>query len=114
MEKRFYLFLKFFFFFIIFTLLFYVLENGVFLDSPYKSIIPSLLGGLTVVMMFKKNFRKLIFFFSIFVLGLMVVIYLFSFLEIAKIVGDFGFSLLMISTIFYIPQIIKNGYIEKF
>jgi len=113
-RKQFFVFFKLFFFFTIFIVLFYVLEYGFAFDSWYKLITPFLLSGMTVVMLVKKSLRYYIFSLSIICLTVMILVYLFNMLDFSKIVGNFGFSLLIITIILYIPQIIKDGYIERF
>lgn len=113
-NKQFYLSVKSFFFFIILAGLFYILEYGFLFDALNKFVIPSLLAGLATMMLVKKDLRRYIFRFSIICLATMIVLYLFNLLDFSKIVGNFGFSLLIVTVFLYIPQIIKEGHIEKF
>ncbi len=112
--KKIYLILKLVFFFIVSLCLFYLFEYGFIFDAASKLIGPVLLSGLTAVMLFKPNLKRQMLFLSSICLVVMVLLYIFNFSDWSKKIGDFGFSLLMITIFLYLPQIIKNGHIEKF
>lgn len=113
-KRQSYLFFQSFFLLIVLFGLFYVLEYGLTYSSWDKLITPTLLSGATVMMLVKKNLKRFVFVFSLACLTVMFFVYLFNLIDISKIVGNFGFSLLLITVMLYIPQIIKDGYIEKF
>lgn len=114
MKKRVKKTLKFFLFFLICLGLFYVLEYGPALDNNSKFIKPILLSGFTVTILSHQQRTRYILFFSIFCLSIMVLTSIINWSEISNMFGSFGFSLLIISVLSYIPQIIKKGYVEKF
>lgn len=114
MRSNTYLILKVAFFFTIFLTTFYILEHGFTLDSPDKFLKPFLLSILTTIMLFKPNFKRYILFLVGICLVLMILASLFNLLSFSKIMGEFGFSLLIITIVLYIPQLIKKGQIERF
>lgn len=44
---------------------------------------------------------------------IMAIFFILDLVEIANIFGIFGFGILIITTVFYLPQLFKYGYIEK-
>lgn len=90
-----------------------MLEYGFTVNSLDKLIIPSLLSVLTTIIFFKPKLRR----YAIFIIGaclvLMIIFNIFNLASFANILGEFGFSLLLVSIFLYLPQIIKKGYIEK-
>jgi len=113
-NRKFYLFFLAFFLPVLFTGIFYIFEYGLFFDSWNKLVNPLVLSLITVTMIVKKNLKRFVFIFSIICLIAMVFIYLFNLIDVSQMVGDFGFSLLLITIILYIPRIIKEGHLEKF
>lgn len=109
-----YLFMKAIFYSLISLSLFYVLEYGFVFDTSEKLIIPFLLSVLTTIVIIIPKLKRFILFFSMICLIFMLLTSLFNLLDISKIIGNFGFSLLTVTVVLYLPQIIKNGYIEKF
>ncbi len=94
--------------------IFYILEYGFNFDSWERLPQPLLLSILTTIMVFKPNFRRFILFMTGFCLVLMMIFNLLNLPNFSKVIGDFGFSLLVITIVLYLPKIIKKGYIEKF
>lgn len=103
--------LKMVFFFIISFGGFYILEYGFTFDSTGKLLVPLLLSGFTTIMLFKPKFKRYILFLSGVCLALMI---FFNLLSLSKDVGNFGFSLLIVTIFLYLPQLIKKGRVEKF
>lgn len=114
MKINLYLFVKAAIYSLITLILFYVLEYGFVFDTFEKLIIPFLLSVFTTIVIIIPKLKRFALFFSITCLIFMVLTYLSNLLDISKIIGNFGFSLLMVTVVLYLPQIIKNGYIEKF
>lgn len=114
MKTHIYLLLKLVFFFTVSIGTFYILEYGFIFNSWDKLLSPFLLSGFTSTMLFKPKLRRYILILSIICLVLMILAYLFNLLNFSNMVGSFGFSLLTVTIVLYLPQIIKKGYIERF
>ncbi len=93
--------------------IFYILEYGFSFDSTDKLLKPSLLSAITMIMIFKPSFKHYIIFLISICLVLMIISSILNLLRFSNIVGEFGFSLLVITIILYLPQLIKKGHIER-
>lgn len=95
---------------------FYILEYGFAFgfDLSSKLLKLGLLSGLTTVMFLKPDFKRYVLFLIGICLVLMILFNLLNFLSFSSIMGEFGFSLLIVTIFLYLPQIIKKGHIEKF
>ncbi len=101
-------------FFILSFAVFYFLENGSAIVSWYQLIITSVLAAITTVIFFMPALRRYILYIANICLILMILTYFFDFFEASKILGNVGFSVLLISVIFgYLPQLIKDGYVKN-
>jgi len=89
-------------------------EYGFKWNRPEKFIYPVILMILTLVTFLKPTLRKFFLTWSLVILLLMIFLYLVDEIDMANIVGSFGFILLIIVVTSYMPQIIKSGFIEKF
>ncbi len=105
------LILKMVLFSVVFLVGFYILEYGFTFDSTGKLLVPLLLSAFTTIMLFKPKFKRHILFFSGVCLALMI---FFNLLSFSKDVGNFGFSLLIVTIFLYLPELIKKGRVEKF
>ena len=99
---------------IIFTILFNFLEYGFSWDRVDKFILPALLALVATINFFIVRARAYFLILSFVLLAVMVVLYLIDQLALSTNVGSFGFAVLIIIVISYIPELIKKGYIEKF
>lgn len=93
---------------------FYILEYGFVFDSSSKLLKPVLLSGLTTIMFLKPDLKRYVLFLIGICLALMILFNFLNFLSFSSIIGEFGFSLLIVTIFLYLPQIIKKGHIEKF
>src|SRR3989344_2103862 len=66
---------------------------------------------ILILLVLRPKLKKFFLFLSLAALLLMVFIYLIGEIIIANIIGSFGFALLIVVISFYIPQIIKAGYV---
>ena len=96
------------------VVLFNFLEYGFVWNRIDQFVYPIILMIITLTVYYILSLRKIFFFFSFVLLLFMVLLYLLNELNLANIVGSFGFSLLLITLSTYLPQIIKRGFIEKF
>lgn len=90
------------------------LEFGFRWNRVEKFIFPLVLTMFTFAIVLRPELKKIFLSLSLAALLLMVFIYLIDEIIIANIIGSFGFALLIIVMSFYIPQIVKDGYLEKF
>ncbi|TSC87770.1 MAG: hypothetical protein G01um10147_456 [Microgenomates group bacterium Gr01-1014_7] len=90
------------------------LEYGFEWNRPDQFIYPIVLTLVTLIIFFVSKLRKLFLSLSLSILFLMIFLYLLNELNLANIIGSFGFALLLIVISSYIPQIIKEGFVEKF
>lgn len=114
MKIRFYLLLKLAFILAISLGIFYLLEYGFELNSWDKLLIPFLLSTVVVIMLFKPNSKRYILFLTGISFVLMILAYFFNLVNFSSLIGNFGFSLLIVTIFLYLPQIIKKGHVEKF
>ncbi|MDP2684902.1 MAG: hypothetical protein Q8P20_07765 [bacterium] len=114
MKSNIYLLFKLILFFTISFVVFYILEYGFAFGSWNKFLGPFLLSGFAAIMFFKPNAKRYILFLIGTCFILMILAYLFNLLDFSNMVGSFGFSLLLVTIVLYLPQIIKKGHVEKF
>ena len=107
-------FLKFAVLFILFLIIFYLFEYGFNFDAWDKLIRPFLLSVLTVLIFLKPALKVKMLFLVGFCFALMILADLVYQPIFAQTLGGFGFSLLVVTIFFYLPQIIKKGHVEKF
>lgn len=89
-------------------------EYGFKWNRPEKFIYPVILMILTLVIFLKTKLRKFFLILSLVILLMMIFLYLVDEINMANIVGSFGFVLLIIVVTSYMSQIVKSGFIEKF
>lgn len=95
-------------------ILFNFLEYGFKWDKAEQFIYPIILMIITLTVFYVSKLRKLFLISSFCILMLMILLYLTNNLDLANIVGSFGFALLLIVVSAYIPELTKKGFIEKF
>lgn len=95
-------------------ILFNFLEYGFKWNKAEQFIYPIILMIVTLVVFYVSKLRKLFLISSLCILLVMVLLYLTNKLDLANIVGSFGFTLLLIVISAYLPQIIKKGFVERF
>ncbi|MCL4417741.1 MAG: hypothetical protein M1365_13815 [Actinobacteria bacterium] len=98
----------------ILTFIFIVLDTGLSSYKIHQVFQPLVFAVSVIVCVFCLNIRKYIITFSISLLLLMVVTYLFNALAVSNWIGSLGFGMLFIALFAYIPEVIKKGNIEKF
>lgn len=75
---------------------------------PFDVIIFTIVTEVLIFYSFSKLFFIIISNICFFV---MAIFFILNIVEIANIFGIFGFGILIITTIFYLPQLFKNGHI---
>lgn len=98
---------------IILVVIFNALEYGLVWDKADKFLYPAILTAASMMNFFIPNLRKFSLCIAFSALALMVVLYLSDHLNLANVLGSFGFALLLIVILSLSPQFIKKGYIEK-
>ena len=112
--KAFKLIIRFIILPVILTILFNFLEYGFSWDRADKFILPILLASVTVINFFVPRTRVYFLMLSFVLLAIMVGLYLIDQLTLSTNIGSFGFAVLILVVISYIPELLKKGYIEKF
>lgn len=90
------------------------LEYGFAWNRIDHLIYPAVLMLITLIIFFISRLRKLFLISSSCILLVMILLYLLNELDLANIVGSFGFTLFLIVISAYLPQLIKKGFVEKF
>lgn len=93
--------------------IFMILEYGR-ITIVGSEIIQPLIFTLVVEVIYLRKYRLPILLFSLAMLFLMVILYLFNYLLTANWIGSLGFGMLLLIISSYLPEFIKNGFIEKF
>lgn len=91
---------------------FWYLESG-FMIKNGDELIKSIIFGITLFIATAPQYRKYLYLCSFFLLGFMIIFYLFWQLVWADRLGSTGFGILLIIIFTYLPQLFKKGYIEK-
>lgn len=103
--KKITLFLFFFGFFLI-------LNSGFKFDS-WNSLFQTLFFTLmTILLISKPVLKKAFVILSVILLVIMVIFFTLDFIDIANFFGSLGFGIFIISSLFYLPKLIKYGYIK--
>lgn len=105
---------KFLFLPLFLTVFFNFLEYGFEWNRVEKFIYPVILMILVLIAFLKPKLRKLFLTLSLATLSLMILLYLIDEINMANMIGSFGFTILIIVIVSYMTQMIKRGYIEKF
>ncbi len=91
---------------------FWYLESGFMIKSG-DELIKSIIFGITLFIAMNSVYRKYLFLVCFFLLTLMTFFYLFWQITWADRFGSLGFGMLFITSLLYLPAIIKKGYVEK-
>lgn len=96
------------------SLIFTYLDQGVEINDISQIIQPLIFSIFFTISILFLSVRRYFLALSMCLLGLMVLTYLFHLLDISSWIGSLGFGIFFVTIVSYIPQCIKNGYIEKF
>lgn len=105
--------LKYIFLPILLILVFNFLDYGWTWDRWEQFVYPIVFAVLALINFFIPKLRKTFITISFLILGIMVIVYLYGDINLANLVGSFGFALFCIVIISYIPTFFKNGFIEQ-
>jgi len=97
---------------VIFPVIFF-LNTGFSIDPYWKTIQAVTFSLASCFVLIWPNFRKYIFFISLFLIIIMAIFYIFKLIEWSEIIGSTGIGFVLINLISYLPQLLKKGYIEK-
>lgn len=100
--------------FVISFLIFIVLDVGMNVEQASQIIQPLFFALVFVVTTLFTGFRKYILIFSLALLFLLIIAYLFGRLSLSDWIGRLGFGILFLTIFSYIPELVKKGHIEKF
>lgn len=105
-------YIKYTFLFIILFIFFIIINTNLSLKLD-KSFLESIIfASITELLFIWSNLKFIFIIIANLMFSIMVVFFVFGFIETANIVGTLAFGILLITLIFYLPQLIKNGYIE--
>lgn len=98
---------------LIFLLSFFFLAlNSGFVLSDFISIIQTIFFILiTLILLYKPKLKKCFVVVSLICLSIMVVFFTAYLIDVANFFGSLGFGILLISSLFYLPQLLKHGHI---
>lgn len=91
---------------------FFILNSGFKFDS-WNPLFQTLSFTLiTLLLIFQPWLKRAFVILSMTLLIIMVVFFTLDFIDIANFFGSLGFGILIISGLFYLPKLIKYGYIK--
>ena len=91
---------------------FFLLFNSGFRLDSFESLFQSFIFTLlTLLLIFYPWLKKVFIIFSLILFILMVIFFILNFIPIANYFGSLAFGILIISGLFYLPKILKKGYI---
>lgn len=101
---------KTFYFFGVFGF-FWMLNSGFSFDS-WISLFQTILFTLITITLFSRSWLKNVFIvLAMVLLIIMVIFFTLNLIDIANFFGSLGFGILLISSLFYLPELIKHGHI---
>lgn len=98
-------------FFVIFSLVFIILEYGRFTLQKDELIQPVIFAAVAAAIFINCKCRRFVLSFSLILIIIMVVFYLFNNLSVSNWIGSLGVGILVILIFSYLPNLIKNGHI---
>lgn len=98
----------------ILTIFFNFLEYGFSWEGADKFIYSIALAVMAGVNFFIPYSRRYFLLAAYALLAIMVIFYLINQLPLSEAVGSFGFAILLIVMVSYLPTLIKKGYLERF
>lgn len=88
-----------------------MLNSGFKFDS-WDSLFQTLFFTLiTMILVFQPRLKKAFVILSVMLFIIMVVFSILDIIDIANFFGSLGFGILIISSLFYLPKLLKHGYI---
>lgn len=90
------------------------LEYGFEWNRIDQFVYPIILTLITLLIFLVSKLRKFFLISSFLILFVMIFLYLLDELNLANIVGSFGFAVLLIVVTSYMPQIVTKGFVEKY
>lgn len=92
---------------------FFLILNSGFKFDPWDSLFQTLFFTLmTILLLSKPALKKAFVVLSVILFIIMAVFFTLDFIDIANFFGSLGFGILIISSLFYLPKLIKYGYIK--
>lgn len=90
---------------------FFLFNSGLRFDSA-ESVFQSLIFALlTLLLILHPRLKKIFIVLSLILFVLMVIFFVLNFIHIANFFGSLAFGILIISGLFYLPKVLKEGYI---
>lgn len=101
--------------FILVLFFFWFINSGFDPDLSYSHLQTLIFTIITVILIKRSSFKLFTILLATVLLVVMVLLTAFSLrtVETADFFGSLGFGILMISAVFYIPQLVKQGFVKK-
>ena len=91
---------------------FFLIINSGFKFDSWVSLFQTLFFTLMTLLLISQPWLKKAFVvLSMILFFIMVVFFILDFIDIANFFGSLGFGILIISSLFYLPKLLKYGYI---
>lgn len=93
---------------------FFLIINSGFKFDSWDSLFQTLFFSLmTLLLIFQPRFKKVFVILSVILLIIMVVFFTLDYIDIANFFGSLGFGIFIISSLFYLPKLLKYGYVQE-
>lgn len=90
---------------------FLMLNSGFKFDSPGSLFQTFIFTLITLLLIFQPWLKKSFVVLSMILFIIMVIFFTLDFINIANFFGSLGFGILIISSLFYIPKLLKYGHL---
>lgn len=91
---------------------FWWLESGLTLRNGDELVKSSIFAGSLFIIL-TGNYKRFILWISLSLLLIMIIFYLFWQIPLSSFFGSIGFGMFLIFVLSYVPDLVKNGCIEK-
>lgn len=97
--------------FILLLTFFYILEINISEGAYYLPLEAAVFAIISEIMIFKPAFKRIFIVLANVLFLLMMGFFVMNRLNTANIFGSLGFGILMISAVFYLPRLFKQGHL---
>lgn len=94
--------------------IFQILNDGVLSLNFINIINPFIYAAVLAICLFYSGIKEYVLITSLTLLIFMIIFYLSGSMSLAEWTGNLGFGILLITIFTYLPQLIKQGYIERY
>lgn len=97
--------------FILLMAFFYILEVDISEGAKYVPLQAAVFALISGILIFKPAFKRISFVLANVLFLLMMGFFVMNHLSVATIFGSLGFGILIITAVFYLPRLVKQGHI---